>query len=766
MTLLTGDFDYVLEVQQQVISSIVQAMHRENVFRHRYMRYHNGKAVELQIGAPTVSLDSGAYPENRAWVTSRVYYHSRPINNPSDIGINAVADVRAAASFALSTGNPGLLTREAALISDWSNTAIDIVTVYGATSDVENEVRGAILEFINDDAGGAFTIPPFGDSGGAIGSVGFRFLNSGSPVLTVGLNSTSQVKGSTSELTQVFVQQDFALAISGDYLMGMIISAIRSSFGGNLPPPNGPNSVEVWVGKVCTISTPFGCWAHATQHVILDALNIALAQGQISVSGRVTIHTDAWYVPEVIADFTLPITLSVGADQSIQVNVGEATVSLEEWWAQIANFLSGNNLASAIATGVQSAVQSGSQGQFSTILSPDALGRLGSLGSTTLIQVNPVANAVEIRTDGIIIHGSVNIGNRFGGLQVSFADILVPGFPNRHLLHAGNSWAPGSIIDTYSWDFGDGQTAVFSGQNAQFVAQHDYSPSANCNPCLSATDAYGSVVTVCKFASGTLVLHKVPEIIRGNPSEWDVCLKIAPFVAEFYVLLGDQPVSDATITVSGQAGWQVSGNTDSSGRVRLILDPKKFFSFDGGGDGPFSESYVTTTAHKSGFVPVSRDLTMLNCVILNKFGELASHHFEDMQNKIHDLERLRKLTLKSTSSMPTVIADPVVQKAAEVSAAFDAGMRVFQLVEAGLGGSLIATLLGMDPKKNLPEQIIQRLDEFSHAASTLMAKSLDAIKLEAVAKSKREQKMQASGSAERSSQEHPSERKRNRSDFR
>src|SRR5439155_19805034 len=128
-------------------------------------------------------------------------------------------------------------------VVDWLATTGADIAVYGAAPALETEVKAALLDFIATENGGAFPLPPIGAAGRAVGSAAFRFLDSSAApgrVLTVGMNLGPTVKGSKAGLQQAFVQHDWALALSADFILAEVRAALQREFS-DLPPPFGAN---------------------------------------------------------------------------------------------------------------------------------------------------------------------------------------------------------------------------------------------------------------------------------------------------------------------------------------------------------------------------------------------------------------------------------------------------------------------------------------------------------------------------------------------
>ena len=181
---------------------------------------------------------------------------------------------------------------------------------------------------------------------GRIGSLAFQFIPSGlgnSKVLVIGMNVGSTVKGSKAGIQQSFVKQDWALALSREFVLGQILNALKQRYG-DIPPPFGSGPVTLSESTVCTIPTPFGCVEYSNQRIILENLDVSLSNGAIVFSGLLTQKTDAWYVPDISATFLANTTLSIDSNQDLIVSVGQPEIQLQQWYAQVLNFFLMNTL--------------------------------------------------------------------------------------------------------------------------------------------------------------------------------------------------------------------------------------------------------------------------------------------------------------------------------------------------------------------------------------------------------------------------------------
>jgi len=550
---LTDNFDMVIQVGEQTIERIFQAMHRGGVIHHHYARAYNGKRIELVINAPRVAFQTAAFQDQlaRANMVARVHYHSRDLGNSSDTGTSAVADVTIHSVLEISTGDPAPLSMGAELLADWQETTANDITVYGVNAAIEGEVKSALLDFLQNNRI-SYSIPALVTDAGPIGSSAFRFLATGGggrPVLVVGMNVGNVIKGNKTGLTQFFVVQDWAIALADYFVLDEIRKNLSAQFG-SLPPPIGNAPVVVSDSTVCVLDTPFGCVQTAQQQVILDSFDISLESGKIVLTGQATQKTAIWYIPDVSATFRAEATLSIGANQNLQVSISQPTIQLQQWYAQVFNFLSFNAIQSAVTNGVSSALSSGTQtGQISSLFSTQTLRALASIGMVVNLQLTPLATSVDIRPEAVIIHGTLTISQQFAPAEASLAVLTATSSPVNLIFHGGNSWAPGGQIAQFDFDFGDGTHDTTSNTAARFVVQHNYNPGTY-NACLTITDGSAQSAKKCIIVQpGILVV----EHIRQRGSAWEICTDEASQVI-FQVTSSFSPLQGVLVTIAGDGG--------------------------------------------------------------------------------------------------------------------------------------------------------------------------------------------------------------------
>jgi len=604
VSLLTGDYDVVLQVRDGLLGEILEAMYVAGALQHHAVHAHRDDRVELQIGSPSFSLVTRARADHRprARVTQRVQYHSRPLADPADAGDGAVADVTLKATVDVlaplsDTSGPGVAI-------GYGETDRADIRVHGGTGRPISQVKDALLDFARD-GGAAISLPGAGALGG-IGGLGVRFLPAASgsgALLAVGMTVGRRAQADATELREDFAGEDWGMALAAPFVLREIRSRMGEVLGATPPPPglasgadaelgvriryanrsgqgrigavggedpagepwglalpdavalidsglcrffaeeptgdrvrveaisrrgrrylrterdgdvpnnllalpekwdlpidrHPPHPVTVSDEVVCALRAPGGaCLEYARQRVILESLDVSLRYGAIAFTGRVTQKTDVVYRPDVSATFRAEARLEISPGGRLVVAVGEPKVELEQWYAQVFDFLSSNALEQLVRDGLRGALAANiERGDVAGFFSADVLGDLAALGGSARVAVRPRPEAVEVRPAGVVLEGSAAVSGPSRSPSATFA-ALPAGGPLRRIFHAGGSWSPLGRIEEYRWTTGDGHTEVTTGADMRFVIEHEYQAAGEYEVCLTVTDAGGQSASRCR----------------------------------------------------------------------------------------------------------------------------------------------------------------------------------------------------------------------------------------------------------------------------
>lgn len=606
---ITEGFDTVFQIEESALTWIAQRMHQAGTLGHRYYRVQASYCVDLQFGAPVLTVDTTSHPDGRPRVVAStpVLAHVRPVDDPGMLGDYAVATVFFHGMLVPPGAYP--LGPNDLLSVDWSETSQSDFVFHSPTSGVEASVRDAIMAMLVDAKASA-SLGYLGDAGVTFLAMASTAGSSGAGrVLSIGLDFSGSA-GDAAALNS-FAQQDWAAALSYEFVTERIGEALGRALGGGTPPPIGASPVLIREEIVCTWPTPFGCLEQAPQRTYLDSLTVTLAPGAILLGGQVRQVTDSWHVPDIAAAWSVGVTLTVDSSGNVKPSIGKPIVQAIGPFAAIANFLSGGQVAGAVGAGITEVFGA-------SLGSTDPGGVLGlvieelsSAGRAVGTGITAKPASLEIRTDGIVVHGTFQDSR---GAPVPVADVVAFAGkqPGELILHAGGSWAPGDRLTAFSWNFGDGQAATSTGATTRSVASHVYLPGGY-SLCLTVQDSQGRSATQCIFVEpGILRLR----LLVGDSVIWQVCKPPTHGTMDIPVEVtsSDTRISGVTVTASGN-GWQRSATTDAAGRATLQLNPTDIEknSALGGARPSFCLGGVDVTASLTGYQSITQRLWMIDC---------------------------------------------------------------------------------------------------------------------------------------------------------
>jgi hypothetical protein len=471
------------------------------------------------------------------------------VADATDPGLSVIADVSVQVKLFVTNGDPAPLNSNTYLAADWSETAAGDIAVYSGDPNVVTEVHDAILDFISSEGGGSYPVPPIG-TGQSIGSLAFQFIRSYGAWVAVGMNVGGAIKGSKLQLHNNFVQtgQDWALAVSGDFVIGQILASLTTQFGA-LPPPNGPGDVLLSDSTICVLPNPFGgCIATADQKVFLESLSITLQNGKVAITGSLKQITYVVVPITVTANFQASATLSIGPNQSLQVTVSQPSVQLQEWYAQLLNDVLGGAFTTAIANGIQAALQSSGGSALSNLISPNTFQALTSLGGTAAVNLSLNLNAVSISPQAIITQGSLTVHN----INVApVSDVVALRGPSALTLNlnALNSWSPAHYATSFLWDFGDGSPQFQSSNTVPAVAvSHAWPAPGQYVVNLTVSNEAGGVSSTQLIVKPGILELLAPQA-NNLAGPWAVCSQAGDFPVTFTVMASGFPAPDAIVVI-------------------------------------------------------------------------------------------------------------------------------------------------------------------------------------------------------------------------
>jgi PKD domain-containing protein len=580
---LTGGFDLVISIADAVFTRITARLHAAGQLSHR-----NLGGLPTDTGRFAAALGAGANDlfdfvfgtpvivtappqgDGQARVTARTraIVRARPSASPSTLGAGGIADISFRARFDASKLSQPIAANDA-LSVDWAETSAGDVVVTSADRGFEEAVRTYVLQVMTRDMSVKVPLTPFATLG-AQKVVPCTLPQAGGGATFATAVQVAGGGGSTAMIENV-LRDDWAIGLSRDLMLSLLIKAMAAKFGGALPRPYGPAPVTLDQRTICLFDTPFGCAATATRRVLLNRLVIDFLPGAVLVQGTLGVAVDGLLGFEVDADWSTMVTLSVDNSGTIRAEVGPIAIALEGALAALANLISGGQLESTISDSVESALSATlNQGGPADWLR----GFIGSLASQTGGGgLRPVA--VDVRSDGLVIHGAIDVPLPQNSPVASLSLVASPSNPRDLLLSAANSWSPGSNIASLNWRFGDGASITANGTDCRLAVEHTYAQNGIYRACLEITDDAGRVSQSCttNLVGGLNVAVSVPSAVRHAPAGGHSSSKEdRPIEMVVSVSAAGAPISGTTVVVHDASSKSAEITTDSSGRARVTVE--------------------------------------------------------------------------------------------------------------------------------------------------------------------------------------------------
>ena len=407
-----GAYGIAVTLSSAGVCALARELHASGAVVDRVSLLHDGLLVTAMLGVPRFEPGvDGSHFE----IVRDAICHVRRVDDAADPGTNAVATVTAAcvvsakvdaragwAGFTLAYSVPdrGAVRVETAVAGPALTAVTESLTGWVAGSRVDRwdlPVEGLITGATRADAGMA--------ASGHV-QVGFRF--------------DGRREGAFPAARQGY---DWTVALSRPYVVDRVGAAIRASLGG-LPAPMG------------------GDWrVPISSDVSLNYLDVALIPGAVQISGAAV---SGLPVP-VTAHFTAVFTLALDADGLVKATLGGTDVEVVEWYAQVANFLSGGNLVRGIEDGLRGALGALGADAASGLLGPDLLTRMVAAGTSNAAMVRAVPQRVWIEP------GALQLGGNF---ERTPATPIVKPVRLGTRVDLTLSSTPGATVREVRWDAG------------------------------------------------------------------------------------------------------------------------------------------------------------------------------------------------------------------------------------------------------------------------------------------------------------------------
>lgn len=583
MNAITGDYDVVIQVQESVVNSIFSAMHVAGAMQHRAVFAYREQRVDLQIGQPSIILLSTSSTDDTALalMTTRVILQLRPLDDASALGTGRVARITVRAAVTCVSGTNG----QPAIKYDWADTAEADIVLAGSPDD--QDLRTMLAKVVGRIHGVI--------SASVAKNAAFRFLPAGSGnLVSIGLSLGATEQGKWDQLNFAFLgAKNWALALGREYFLGKIREEMGARWKG-LPPPYGSSPVLISDQVVCTLEISDSCFDHARRRVYLDRFMVSLSPGAIIFSGTARAVTDAWYTPDVSADFSFACTVSLDTNQQLTLTMGVSNIDFNQWYAEVFNWLTFGALQDVVKNAFRHALLSDQAHQdLSGLFSSSVIGKLAALGKSVAVCTTPQADSVVVLDDAVIFSGSVTVAEASRSPVTDLIVLRRNGEPDIRIFQGGGSWAPGGDLAEVDWSFGDGSTVIQRGDDVRLAVEYRYLPGEYVAK-LCVVDRAGR-----SFSHSTLVRVGLMSLGCASPV---IERTLSPVTMVFNLMEEGEPLNGVTVTVSAGT-WRTVGTTGQNGSVSFIVDPVHFvpLAHPYVVDDWWATHYLTVTAVKTGY---------------------------------------------------------------------------------------------------------------------------------------------------------------------
>jgi len=452
-------------MRESVVEELVRAMHRVGATDHQVVWVDGDRRVELSFGAPeNLSLlpTEEEDAEARARLELPVLYRSRPLDAADDVGDTASARLNVRARVASQASPTGVQ-----LFIDWSETRDEDVDVAGPDGD---QVASEIARYarVQGASGQDVRLPGFTERLSEL-TTAFRRAR-GRDLVSVTLSFGSAPPDQANHIEgDVFLDRDWALALSEHLVTERIRAGLQQDLGA-LPPPFGLDPVVL----------------PGTTDLYLDSFDVLLADGAIVFEGQLRREG----TPVVTASYSAEVELQLVGGR-VQANVGKVKVQTREWYASLADFISGGAISAAVERGLRQSLGASAGGRLTTFFSSELLREVAAVNSSRTVDADPVLERLELHDAGIVAQGRLEVADLEAPPVAAFAVLPSQRGPRWRILHAGGSWAPGGRLTGFRWALGDGDEEEVSGARTSFVLEHEF-PAGTFTTRLTVKDDRGA----------------------------------------------------------------------------------------------------------------------------------------------------------------------------------------------------------------------------------------------------------------------------------
>lgn len=558
MSHLFGPFEAVAQLHAAVLIRIGRSQHRSGALRHRQALSFDGHRLVTQAGAPRIELAGSLHPDQelRAASTTRYLVQLRPEHDPYGPWTSTTCQVRTPVRVAWVGTDPADLRSGPVLEFRAGPLDHDDITVAHPDQHVGELVRCALRTTLDHAVPIRAIVPSLSLFGQIASWASFRAVHgaAGDSGVAVGLHLSGGTGGVRANLQQLALTGDWLVGCAEQSALDAIEASVAEALGGSLPTAASP--VVLSEQPVCLLGTTDLCLDQATETISLTRLDIALGSGAIAVTGTLLRAVDRFYVPDLTAEFDVSVTAHIDNGE-LQFDPSLDEVTINEWYGQTLDAFLGGGLTAAIADGIEAALGGDA-------LDAEAFGVAQLASAAPLhpsVAVTPALTAVELRTDGVLVHGSLDVAQQRGA---PVADVRVGNVDHegrRAVLDASRSWAPGGDIVDVTWTIQGATVRGADTGDSLIVLVEELGTDARV--CVTITDDLGRTAARClDVQPDHLTIEHLPS---RRLRAWSACSG-EPIAVR--VLDAAGPVPRASVFVESARG-SVSESTDSAGVARL-----------------------------------------------------------------------------------------------------------------------------------------------------------------------------------------------------
>jgi len=648
----TGGFDVTVQLSEGCLAKIISSQHSLGVMPRRLEWIEGDKHRIVLVNCPSVALspENSDLPVPRARFKTRLYWSERNVG-ANEVGEWAVLDVEVVARLVLVGGNPGAVAAKGPhLRIDWTAEDAMTITSHPPGSVFASKAAVTFAKLVRSAGIQETDLPTLGADDSPVGYVGMRCaMDVNSSYVTIGMNIGGTSKGSLAQLDARLTAHDWTVAVSRD----CFVSQLQKALALHMPLPR-----EIWRG--CTTEAPWpwsGCWNFT--RVVLRTLIVQLQDGHVRLSGRFHVANSGALVPDFDGMFTATIGLDIRGDGQIVGSVQSLTADLDGAEGWLLNFLAGDYFSSKLSESVNAALAT--RAGWPSFLNADQLGRIAAGKSRSNMDFHLAPRALHVDSDGILIAAELDAPHSATEPIASFTVTGASDDPDRFILDASSSIAPGDELISYLWEHSDGTIDVYHQTSARFIVDHVYTDTADFpsaalglpserSSCLTTSDRHGRFARFCMDveSSRSLVVDQISAtedaLVRRVPmpplaahplrrprrrmreaienaapghqvrigirqSVWPLASEIVfpdgatSISASFCVRAMGKPVPDAEIRVTSDQDVVAKGHTDSDGRYDWTAPVTRLHieSEPGTFESAIAQARLAVSASKAGF---------------------------------------------------------------------------------------------------------------------------------------------------------------------